>query len=634
MKVLVDCIPLSVGGGVQVAIALLANLAAQDSVQWQAVLPDGMKPALPQHLLDDGRLRFLEKRSQLSRLILPHQLHTLVRETAPDVVFTVFGPQFFRAKVPHLVGFALPHLIYDRDPEMPSAQFVVRAADRVREATFRRADHLVVETQTASERLSERLGVDPGRISVVPNSPNPLLKRDSDLGRGTMQPFAVLVPSAYYWHKNLEILPAVAAAIRQLRPGLAFEFRLTLPADGPDWRRIAALADNLGVGDAVKTLGVLKITELSAAYRGASAVLLPTSREVSTAVYPESFFFCRPLVTSDMDFAHELCGDAALFASVRDAEAYARHLIELATRPELRNQLVQAGERQLARGYPVPREKFRMQLDLLEKVAVQTKTLPTPTAMSRNPDGESSLEKMTTDSDTERIADVAVAFHDGMADDWDAKYISGGFLRRAEFIDRELMPKNATSQRWLDAGCGSGFFSRQLASLSADVTGVDASASMIAAARRHSEGSRSPGSMRFESIATIEDLPYASDSFDGVICLSVLEYLSRPFDCIDELTRVIRPGGKLIVSVPHRKSFVRAGQWMANLGGIGLVRKRWRYASLSRFSLTPVVLRETLVTRGFVVDTLVGFDALIPASIHFALPPSLMFIAATKVRNP
>lgn len=80
---------------------------------------------------------------------------------------------------------------------------------------FRRADHLVVETETFRTRLSRRLGI-PGKISVIRNSGNPLLLHEVVAHDAPTKRFGFLIPSAYYRHKNLEITPMVGAAMRQL----------------------------------------------------------------------------------------------------------------------------------------------------------------------------------------------------------------------------------------------------------------------------------------------------------------------------------------------------------------------------------------------------------------------------------
>jgi glycosyltransferase involved in cell wall biosynthesis len=369
MKVLIDCVPLTVGGGVQVAIALLVNLAAQDKVTWRAVVPRKLMPVLPPELAGDERLIFVSRRSQFDRLWLSARLKLIEAALAPDVVFTVFGPPFFRARARHLVGFAMPHVLYERGPGMPPASLKDWLRRRIRIALFRRADHIVTETETARQRLAATAKIPLERISVVPNSYNPLLSSARATPPPASAPFSILTPSAHYWHKQLELIPAITAALKKLDPSLDTVFRLTLdPASAP-WRAIAAQAARLGVVDRVETLGTLKVTDLPAAYNAAHAVLLPTLREVSTAVYPEAFFFQRPLVTSDLDFARELCGEAALFASAQRPEAYAQALLRVAREPGLTERLVASGKSHLTEAYPTPAEKFEAQLALMDRLA-------------------------------------------------------------------------------------------------------------------------------------------------------------------------------------------------------------------------------------------------------------------------
>lgn len=369
MKLLVDCSPLSQGGGVQAAIAFLANLQERSDIVWQAVLPESLRPFLPISVAADARVSFVRKRSGLHNVAVGRVLLKIERTFSPDVVFTVFGPAYFRARACHVVGFAMPNLIYEPDGPLGSRTISDRLRNWIRRVMLRRADHLVVETETVRTRLSQCLGIAPSRISVIGNSVNPLLLREAIAHDPPMGRFGFLLPSAYYRHKNLEITPAVAAAMRRIDPQLDFEFRFTLEASSKNWRAIKGEAKRLGVADRLVTLGVLRLEILARAYREASAVFLPTLREASTAVYPESFFFGRPLVTSDMDFARELCDDAALFVPPLDSEEIAAQLVELARSPELRERLFESGKRHLSNAFPQPAEKFSIQIDLLRSMA-------------------------------------------------------------------------------------------------------------------------------------------------------------------------------------------------------------------------------------------------------------------------
>jgi SAM-dependent methyltransferase len=51
-------------------------------------------------------------------------------------------------------------------------------------------------------------------------------------------------------------------------------------------------------------------------------------------------------------------------------------------------------------------------------------------------------------------------------------------------------------------------------------------------------------------VASAGQLPFASDSFDLVVCTQVLEYVARPQEAIDEIRRVLKAGGSLLLSVP------------------------------------------------------------------------------------
>jgi ubiquinone/menaquinone biosynthesis C-methylase UbiE len=96
----------------------------------------------------------------------------------------------------------------------------------------------------------------------------------------------------------------------------------------------------------------------------------------------------------------------------------------------------------------------------------------------------------------------------------------------------------------LDAGCGTGFLSFELAARGHRVTGVDFAPAMVAEARR--KAAERGVAIRLEE-ADAEQLPFAPGSFDLVISRHVLWTLPHPEAAIDEWIRVLRPGGRLVV---------------------------------------------------------------------------------------
>lgn len=105
--------------------------------------------------------------------------------------------------------------------------------------------------------------------------------------------------------------------------------------------------------------------------------------------------------------------------------------------------------------------------------------------------------------------------------------------------------------RVLDAGCGSGPLAAALSAKGAIVTGFDSSAAMIELAR---ERLGADADLRVADLG--EPLPFADDSFDEVVASLVLHYLQDWAAPLRELRRVLRPGGRLILSVPHPSAYL------------------------------------------------------------------------------
>jgi SAM-dependent methyltransferase len=105
---------------------------------------------------------------------------------------------------------------------------------------------------------------------------------------------------------------------------------------------------------------------------------------------------------------------------------------------------------------------------------------------------------------------------------------------------------DVAGRRILDAGCGSGPLFAALRDRGAIVTGFDASAGMLELARRRlGDGA----DLQVADLGT--PLPFPDGRFDDVIASLVLHYLEDWGPALAELRRVLKPGGRLIVSVDH-----------------------------------------------------------------------------------
>lgn len=140
------------------------------------------------------------------------------------------------------------------------------------------------------------------------------------------------------------------------------------------------------------------------------------------------------------------------------------------------------------------------------------------------------------------------------AGEWGKLYERPSFMDRLGLFVRAIEGHADRNARVLDYGCGSGIISRKVAERGYTVIGVDGSTGMIQAA---CEGQQQVGCTNpvFECIDTTS-WATDSDSFDAIICSSVLEYVEDDVLLLRKLIAGLKTGGVLLLSVPNRASLV------------------------------------------------------------------------------
>jgi 2-polyprenyl-3-methyl-5-hydroxy-6-metoxy-1,4-benzoquinol methylase len=106
----------------------------------------------------------------------------------------------------------------------------------------------------------------------------------------------------------------------------------------------------------------------------------------------------------------------------------------------------------------------------------------------------------------------------------------------------------STGMTVLDAGCGEGYLSRILARRGATVTGVDSSGKLIEAARTQSHTDGLPISF---DVASVDELPYADNTFDLVVCNHLVNDLFDPSKAIGEFARILHDDGRVVILMLH-----------------------------------------------------------------------------------
>jgi len=178
-------------------------------------------------------------------------------------------------------------------------------------------------------------------------------------------------------------------------------------------------------------------------------------------------------------------------------------------------------------------------------------------------------------------------------DDWFTTPI-GELVREyeKELIISLLKPKKG--DKILDAGCGTGVFTDDILEHGAPVFGIDISLPMITRAEEKLEGCRF-----FPALGTMICLPFAENTFDKAVSITALEFIEDGRKAVEELFRVTKKGGTVLVATLNSLS-----SWAA---------ERRRKAKKGQSSLFEKVIFRSPEE----INALARFDALIKTAIHF-----------------
>jgi ubiquinone/menaquinone biosynthesis C-methylase UbiE len=117
------------------------------------------------------------------------------------------------------------------------------------------------------------------------------------------------------------------------------------------------------------------------------------------------------------------------------------------------------------------------------------------------------------------------------------------------------------ADRVLDLGCGTGWASRRMAKAASEVVGLDVADEML---RRAEQSSSAFKNLRY-LWGSAESIPAADNYFSKVLSVESFYYYADQGKALDELRRVMAPGGKLFILINLYKDNHYSLRWMSEL---------------------------------------------------------------------
>jgi glycosyltransferase involved in cell wall biosynthesis len=375
MRILINATSTVIGGGIQKTCAFLAE-TQRDSRghEWYLAASEQVAQQVSQLGIDVAPNCQVFKTRPSQDKNVRAQVKQLARSLEPDCIYTINGPAYVQFDVPHLLGFFDPWVTHStwlayRQQPFPLGWSRIYGTCLYKRYWTRRADAWTTQTETAKEGLHRRLGLPKHRIAVVANT---CARRYRENMSEAMYPTAgrkirVLCFGAFYPHKRLHFAIHVAAEIKKRNPSLPIEFVLTVPEDHSGWKRLLRLADALGVRERIVNIGPVSLDDGPDLYKSCDLCFMPTVLETFSATYPEAMAMGLPIVTTDLDFLRDVCGDAALYFRPNGILEAADRILELLSSRDVWQNLIAEGKSQLER-FPSPEDQYHSMVDVLDQM--------------------------------------------------------------------------------------------------------------------------------------------------------------------------------------------------------------------------------------------------------------------------
>ncbi len=350
MKILINCSTLKKGGGLQVAHSFVSILLQRSDHDYYFILSSGLQEEfIKNHNLDNNHFYTYDVKPSiyLSLYGKEKQLNNLLTRINPDVVFSVFGPTYWKPKALHLCGFAKAGYFYPDSPfikEMPLFRkmklFFLKQLHMNDFKNFNQA--LVTEANDAAQRLS---GLLPSKkIFTVSNTYNQVFDQQDNWDKSIQLPeyegITLLSITANYRHKNLKIITRVIAYLKEKYPLLEFRFVLTI--NRSDYGIIEEEHERH-----MLFLGRVSLYQCPFLYKQSDMMFMPTLLECFSATYPESMKMDVPILTSDLPFARDVCGDAAIYFDPMSPQSIGEAIFSLSNDQSLYTELIEKGRKRL-----------------------------------------------------------------------------------------------------------------------------------------------------------------------------------------------------------------------------------------------------------------------------------------------
>ncbi|WP_343539397.1 glycosyltransferase [Sphingobacterium thalpophilum] len=373
MNILLNVYPVQSGGGQQVASNFIKTIARNSyGHEWFFFVGESSElDSLAQKNFDQGRILAIPY-SYSERFRSKKKLKKFVKDNSIDIIYN-YSPVLPLKGLPQVVRSVYSNLYF---PEIPFwvgyswySRFKKKIIDHFRLRGTLSASGLIFENEAMQERAvslfrypkSQTLYVAPS-VSVFDTSQ----VNESFEKLGHIKEFKILYLSSWHLNKNIHLLPYVAKKLKERNCEVKFVLSLERNSSNVHtyvYNNIVAL----NVEEYFSFIGKVNAINVHQVVGHCDAMILLSKLECFSSNVVEAFYFGKPLIISDEEWARKACGDSACYVDRDEVDSIAEAVINISTNKMLAEKLIKNGKNRLA-SFNSPEEKVKKQIDFLEYI--------------------------------------------------------------------------------------------------------------------------------------------------------------------------------------------------------------------------------------------------------------------------
>ena len=359
MKIILNTLPAKKrgGGGFQIALNFLLKTLDSDygNIQWYYFTSTDLDEVVHPKFKDSlNKYYFVFPTQPDIRTYagVQRRVFKLEKVIKPDLVFSILAPSYLFFKSTEVMRccnawdlISKNHIAYQTLDRNTKIKYSIRAA--LVKALMKRSRYYITQTSTAKEGIAKLMHLPDNNIKVVSNV-LPMVFSDTEIAKIPHKGFNVVYVAAPFPHKDIIIIPYVAAILKRKYNLNGIRFLLTIPFE--DKKTLAIMeetAQKLDVEEMLVNKGRMKQADLANLYRESDIGFFPSLLETFSATLLEYMKFSLPIVASDFAFNKDVAADSALYFTPSNPDSAADCIAELAINHDYRLKLSEKSKERL-----------------------------------------------------------------------------------------------------------------------------------------------------------------------------------------------------------------------------------------------------------------------------------------------